>query len=581
VDAREQLESLRQINLTQLPPEAAQQAWDRLLTFCAELVGSLEALGTAPAAGQKQPRGRDQLPRGERRRKGKGKGKGTGPNPPPPAAPAAAPAVSPPQRSSEAERREAEGRKPWRKGGKNAFLEIDAERYLGGLDGEPGALPPGAKFLRYEPVIIQDLILLRWNTRFWRARYSLPEGGSQLVPLPPGYSGQFGPGVKTLALSLNSAAQVTIPLLERFFQQAGVRVSRGQVSRFLTEGLEDLVAEMEAAVRAAVAQQPWLQIDDTRSGVRTEHGCCHVLGNDLATFYVTTDTGDRRSVIEALMLGAPLTYRLEPRAFAVMERWGVPLYVREWLAAQAESAPTSEREFTRWLDRRFPTLGTEPRQDVLTAAALAGYHAQSEVPVVQSLLSDDAALFRGLADEHALCWVHDFGHYLELEPRWAMHERQFARYKKRYWKLYRGLLEYKEAPTEREAARLEAEFDRLVDAQKAPQFLAECLARTRKNKQKLLLVLKHPDLPLHNNAMELAVRWRVRKRDVSFGPVSAAGRRAWDTLQSLRGTVEKVGVSFWSFLHDRIHETGNIPPLPELIAQKATQLPYPNSWAAT
>ena len=446
------------------------------------------------------------------------------------------------------------------------------------MDGDPAALPPGAAFLRYEPVIVQDLIVYRWNTRFWRARYSLPGGGSRLVPLPPGYCGQFGPGVKTLALSLNSAANVTIPLLERFFQQAGLR---GQTSRFLTEGLEELTAEMEAAVRAAVTQQPWLQIDDTRSGVRTEHGCCHVLGNDLATFYVTTDTGDRRSVIAALFLGAPVTYCLDARAFAAMERWGVPLYVQERLEAQAEFAPTSERAFTQWLDLRFPTLGAEPREQVLTAAALAGYHAQSGVPIAQSLLSDDAALFRGLTDEQGLCWVHDFRHYLELVPQWAMHERQFTRFKKRYWKLYRGLLRYKKAPTEQQAAQLEAEFDRLVDESQAPQFLAECIARTRKNKQKLLLVLKHPDLPLHNNAMELAVRWRVRKRDVSFGPVSAAGRRAWDTLQSLRGTLEKVGVSCWAFLHDRVHRTGKIPPLPELIAQKASQLRHPNSWAAT
>ena len=31
------------------------------------------------------------------------------------------------------------------------------------------------------------------------------------------------------------------------------------------------------------------------------------------------------------------------------------------------------------------------------------------------------------------------------------------------------------------------------------------------------MVLDHPELPLHNNASELAVRRRVRKRDVSFG----------------------------------------------------------------
>ena len=57
-------------------------------------------------------------------------------------------------------------------------------------------------------------------------------------------------------------------------------------------------------------------------------------------------------------------------------------------------------------------------------------------------------------------------------------------------------------------ATLERAFDRLVEERKAPSFLTECLARTRKNRAKLLLVLDHPELPLHNNAAE-----RVRFQD--------------------------------------------------------------------
>lgn len=601
MDTREQLESLRQLDLTQLPPEAAQQAWNLLLSLCSQLLADQEALRSALEATRAElestraelaaeraaraaeraprapkpprPRDRDLPPRGERRRPGKDGG-----SKPPPAPPGGSPPSRPEHRSSETERREAEGRKPWSKAVKNALLEIDVTRVL---CGEPGTLPEGAVFERYEDVLVQDLLLLRQNTRFRRARYRLADGGSYLVPLPPGYHGQFGPGVRALALSLNYGANVSMPLLHRFFQQVGLRISRGQVCRLVTERLDQLGAEAVAAIRAAVTHQPWLQIDDTRSGVRTEHGCCHVLGNELATLYVTTDRGDRRSVLAALCLGNPLTYRLDLRAFGAMANWDVAQYVRERLALLADTAPTAAPEFARWLDLHFPLLSSETRERVLTAAALAGYHAQTEVPIPQALLSDDAAVFRGLIDEHALCWIHDFRHYLELVPERPLHQRQFRLFKARYWKLYRRLLQYREAPTTREARALEAAFDRLVHAEKAPPFLAACIARTRKNKQKLLLVLQHPDLPLHNNARELDVRRRVRKRDVSFGPVSAAGRQAWDTLQSLGATLEKLGVSLWSFLHDRVHEIGAIPPLPELIAQKAGQLTHLNSWTAT
>jgi len=49
------------------------------------------------------------------------------------------------------------------------------------------------------------------------------------------------------------------------------------------------------------------------------------------------------------------------------------------------------------------------------------------------------------------------------------------------------------------------------------QALDERIAKTRSKKAALLLVLEHPEIPLHNNASELGARRRVRKRDVSLG----------------------------------------------------------------
>ncbi len=99
------------------------------------------------------------------------------------------------------------------------------------------------------------------------------------------------------------------------------------------------------------------------------------------------------------------------------------------------------------------------------------------------------------------------------------------------------------------------------------------------SRSSLLLVLKHPELPLHNNASELGVRRRVRKRDVSFGPRTEKGRRAWDTFMTLAETARKLGVSFYAYLRDRITGDCAIPPLAELVTQTANLLclrpPYP------
>ena len=82
-------------------------------------------------------------------------------------------------------------------------------------------------------------------------------------------------------------------------------------------------------------------------------------------------------------------------------------------------------------------------------------------------------------------------------------------------------------------------------------------------------MLERPDIPLHNNLSEQDIRDYVTKRKISGGTRSPLGRRCRDTFMSLMKTCKKLGVSFWQFLSDRLTGTGAIPPLPELVRQKA------------
>jgi len=92
-------------------------------------------------------------------------------------------------------------------------------------------------------------------------------------------------------------------------------------------------------------------------------------------------------------------------------------------------------------------------------------------------------------------------------------------------------------------------------------------------------VLQYPELPLHNNPAELGVRLRVRKRDVSFGPRTQDGVRAWDTFMTLAATAKKLGVSFYAYLHDRLSGVNRIPPLADLVEKTAKELNLGWSWA--
>ncbi len=94
----------------------------------------------------------------------------------------------------------------------------------------------------------------------------------------------------------------------------------------------------------------------------------------------------------------------------------------------------------------------------------------------------------------------------------------------------------------------------------------------------VLQVLSHPEIPLHNNASELAVRRRVRKRDVSFGPRSAAGAAAWDTFQTIAATAQKLGVSFLAYVADRVSGRNEMPSLASVITERARELNLGASW---
>jgi len=131
------------------------------------------------------------------------------------------------------------------------------------------------------------------------------------------------------------------------------------------------------------------------------------------------------------------------------------------------------------------------------------------------------------------------------------------------------LLKYRLSPSEAERARLSEAFDTLSRRETGYDALDERIRKTADKREQLLAVLERPDIPLHNNDMELAARRRVRKRDVSFGPQSRAGARARDTFQTIAATAAKLGVGLFHYLHDRLVSPETTPSLAERIIARS------------
>lgn len=235
-------------------------------------------------------------------------------------------------------------------------------------------------------------------------------------------------------------------------------------------------------------------------------------------------------------------------------------------------------QFDALLDTYLPKLGSVQRTRVLEAAAIAFYHQQTDWPVVHTLLCDDAPQFKLITDDLALCWVHEGRHYKKLSPVVAYHQEVLDEFLDEFWDYYRELLAYRDSPSAELAPELKSKFWKLFDTKSGYEQLDERKRLTAAKASELLLVLQHPELPLHNNPAELAARTMVQRRNISYATQTTEGTRAWDTFMSLVATTRKLGISFFEYVCDRISQSRIIPSLATIIREKSSVNPFGWSW---
>jgi hypothetical protein len=483
------------------------------------------------------------------------------------------PQPRPPDLSSEQERRTP---KAWSKGRKTDHIPIDREQVVAV---DPARLPPDAVFKGYEDVVVQDVLFRTDNVLFRKEKfYSPSQHTTYAASLPLGYRGQFGPGIKSLALVFYYGAQMSEPKVAELLRSVGIRISDGQVSNLLIKDQAAFHGEKDALYQAGLASSPWQHLDDTSTRVNGQNGYCHIVCNPLYTAYFTTTAKDRLTVIDVLTNHRPRHFVVNAEALGYVEASGLSAVRCRQLVQVAGEVIMDEAQMQALLETHLPGLGPQQRKWILDATAVAAYHADVEFPVVRLLVCDDAPQFTLITEELALCWVHEGRHYKKLMPSIPYHQTLLEAFVQRFWAYYAQLLAYRTQPTPEEATRLTEEFETLFTTVTGYQALDERIAKTRAKQSCLLMVLAHPEIPLHNNPAELGARARVRKRDVSFGPRTHEGAMAWDTFMTLAATATKLGVSFYHYIHDRISGTSQMPSLADLIGERAKMLNLGASW---
>jgi len=377
--------------------------------------------------------------------------------------------------SSEKERHHPKKRKKKKK--KNR-IKIDRTQVL---EVDPELLPEDAEYKGIVDVVVQDLKVVTANVLFQKKKYYSPsEGKIYLAKLPPGYDGEFGPGIKGIIIAMYFGYNMSEPNILQFCLDSGADISAGQISNFLIKKQEKFHEEKDAIYEAGLRSSPWQHIDDTGTRVKGKNQHCQILCNPLYTAFFTTEKKSRLSVLDVLRNFRERTFLFNDETFTYLEVFKLPASVVHQLKTFPQEKEMGEEEFLKLLAERLPFLGPQQYKRVLESAAVAAYHAQMEFPIIRLFICDDARQFKILTRELSLCWVHDGRHYKKLSPFFYSHLQYVDNFLERYWKFYDKLLEYKKDPNRRVKGKAEMkEFDDLFSTITGYDALDKRIAKTK------------------------------------------------------------------------------------------------------
>jgi AraC-like DNA-binding protein len=307
-------------------------------------------------------------------------------------------------------------------------------------------------------------------------------------------------------------------------------------------------------------------VDDTGARHRGANAVCTQIGNDSFAWFGTTGSKSRLNFLE-LLRADHTDYVINDAALDYMREHVLAGPVIQQLAAHALRQFADQAAWQRHLEQLGITaLQVTPNPvRVATEAALWGAVAEHGFLRDAVIVSDDAGQFN--VGTHGLCWIHAERLVHKLETFTAQQRAAQQLVRGLIWWFYADLKAYRREPMSRRRGELRVRFDRIFQRTTGFVTLDRLLQRLHANKAELLMVLDHPEIPLHTNGSENDIRCQVTKRQVSGGTKTDTGRDCRDAFLGLGKTCRKLGVSFWNYLGARLGVAGTlaVPPLPELI----------------
>lgn len=470
-------------------------------------------------------------------------------------------------------------RKMLRLGRKSKPIKFDSSRPVDEIEkiefDDKTLLPPDVVFKGYAKSHYQSLEIKSKLIEVQRAiYYSASENKTYTADLPSNYmlGSDYTQELKGHIGLFKFSLGLSIPKIGDFLRMHGIAISNGSISNILLENGELLKSEQLAIHQTGLELGLYESTDTTASRFNGVNYHTHVFGNEHYSAYFTRAHKDRQTIVDLIRLDEPRTYLLNEDTFELYEYLKIPAKITKPLLSLlpvAATKPSQYLEQETFMELIKPLLEAQAyqkhEQKLLEGAYLSAYRAQTPLSI---LLCDNAPQYNLVALLIAACWVHAGRHFKKLNPKIKHHQQLLEQFSERFWAFYQKLKKFKEKPDSRTALELDREFDTLFKTKTGYNELDDRIQKTKDMKAELLIVLKHPYIPLHNNDSELAVRKEVRYRDISFQTRTLKGTQTKDIFFTIIQTAKKLGVNAYLYIMDTLTKKNDMVPLHILMQQK-------------
>ena len=198
----------------------------------------------------------------------------------------------------------------------------------------------------------------------------------------------------------------------------------------------------------------YIHTDDTGARHQGQNGFCTVIGNDLFTYFSSSDSKSRENYLRMLR-GQQENFVLNEYSRSYLEEHQLAASHLAKLQFSSQVISQGDEEWSQYLEGLGITSTTAVK--LLTEAALLGSAIEGGVSPQLIVLSDGARQFAILV--HALCWVHAERGIRRLSGATAQQRQDIAEVTEDLWDYYQELKAYQQQPTTEERERLDRRID--------------------------------------------------------------------------------------------------------------------------